>query len=153
MRHNWQRALPILCWLVWMGLIFHFSSVDWGGPHTASLLEALLAGWLPSLAQNLTPAQIETLNFIVRKLAHFIEYSILMLMGYWAFGRGFGYARQPALRWAIATSITYAVLDELHQLTVPGRTGNGIDVLIDSAGVLTVAWLIRRRWSRPDASG
>jgi len=147
-----KRAVPILCWLLWMGLIFHFSSVDWSGERTASLLEAVLASWFPALAQKLTESQVEALNFAVRKLAHFTEYGVLMLLGYWAFLRGLGYAPQPALRWAVLTSIVYAMLDELHQLHVPGRTGNGADVLIDAAGVLFVAWLIRRRWSRLGAS-
>ncbi len=147
-----KRLVPLLLWLLWMGLIFHFSSVDWSGQRTGSLLEALLAQWFPSLAQRLTESQLEALNFVVRKLAHFTEYGILMLLGYWAFGRGLGYAPQPAWRYAIWTSIAYAIFDELHQLTVPGRTGNGLDVLIDAAGVLFVAYLIRRRWSRLGAS-
>jgi len=147
-----KRVVPILGWLIWMGLIFHFSSVEWSSVRTASLLEAMLASWFPTLAQAFTEQQMEMLNFVVRKIAHFTEYSVLMLLGYWAFGRGLGFAPQPAHRWAIATSIAYAMLDELHQLTVPGRTGNGIDVLIDAAGVLFTAWLIKRRWSRPDAS-
>ena len=147
-----KRLVPLLLWLLWMGLIFHFSSVDWSGQRTASLLEALLAGWFPTLAKQLTQSQMEMLNFVVRKLAHFTEYGILMLLGYWAFGRGLGYAPQPAWRFAIWTSLAYAVFDELYQRTVPGRTGSVVDVLIDAAGVLFVAYLIRRRWSRPGAS-
>jgi VanZ family protein len=135
-----------------MGLIFYFSSVDWGGQRTASMLETLLAGWFPTLAKQLTQSQMEMLNFVVRKLAHFTEFGILMLLGYWAFGRGLGYACQPAWRFAIWTSIAYALFDELYQLTVPGRTGSVVDVLIDAAGVLFVAYLIRRRWSRLGAS-
>ncbi len=147
-----RRLIPIVCYLLWMGLIFHFSSVDWSGQRTASLLEAVLMHWFPALAQRLTESQMEALNFAVRKLAHFTEYAILMLLGYWAFGRGLGCARQPALRWAIVTSLLYAIVDETHQYFVPGRTANGADVLIDALGVLTAAWLIRRRWSRPDAA-
>ncbi|MEN3000418.1 MAG: VanZ family protein [Armatimonadota bacterium] len=147
-----KRILPILCWLFWMGLIFRFSSIDWSGQRTASLLEVVLASWFPAIAQRLTESQLEALNFAVRKLAHFVEFGILMLLGYWAFLRGFGCAPRPALRWAIGTSIAYAVLDELRQLTVPGRMGSAVDVLIDTAGVLFVAWLIKRRWSRPGAS-
>ena len=40
----------------------------------------------------------------------------------------------------------YAVLDELHQLDVDGRSGQWMDVLIDSGGVilgvLFISWLI-----------
>lgn len=147
-----MRVVPILCWLLWMGLIFHFSSVSWSGQRTVSLLEVIIASWLPSLAQRLSESQLETLNFIVRKLAHFTEYSVLMLLGYWAFLRGWGFSPRPALLWAIVSSILYAMSDELHQRFVPGRTGNSVDVFIDAAGVLFVAWLIRRRWSRPVAS-
>jgi VanZ family protein len=147
-----KRLVPLILWLLWMGLIFHFSSKEWSGEHTASLLEALLAQWFPSLAHKLTQSQLEALNFAVRKLAHFTEYGILMLLGYWAFGRGWGHTPPSAWRYAIWTSIAYALLDELHQLAVPGRTANALDVVIDAAGALFVAWLIRGRWSRPDAS-
>ncbi|MFN7162218.1 MAG: VanZ family protein, partial [Fimbriimonadales bacterium] len=65
--------------------------------------------------------------------------------GYWAFWRSFGMERAHALRWAIATSLLRAVIDEIHQAFVPGRTGTPVDVLIDAVGIALAAWLIRRR--------
>jgi len=52
---------------------------------------------------------------------------------------------QRALHWAVLTSLLRAVLDEIHQAFVPGRTGTPVDVLIDAAGIALAAWLIRRR--------
>ena len=40
--------------------------------------------------------------------------------------------------------ILYAITDEIHQLFIPGRNGNVVDVLIDSCGGLIgigVIWL------------
>ena len=48
------------------------------------------------------------------------------------------------LSFAIPFGIGYAITDELHQTLVDGRVGTWRDVLIDSAGALTAALLIRR---------
>jgi len=99
----------------------------------------------PQLAERLTPEQLHALNYAFRKLGHGTGYFVLTLLGYWAFRCSFGLDARPALRWAILTSLLRAVLDEIHQAFVPGRTGTPVDVLIDAAGIALAAWLIRRR--------
>ena len=42
---------------------------------------------------------------------------------------------------SIIISITYAILDEFHQLFVPGRSFTISDILTDSAGVLLASYL------------
>jgi VanZ family protein len=83
-----------------------------------------------------------TLMFVVRKLAHFSEYFALTGLWWWALRTRIGGRR--ALLPAAAIAFGYAVTDELHQTFVSGRTGTPRDVLIDAAGILTAAWLIRR---------
>ena len=73
-------------------------------------------------------------NFVIRKLLHLVEYSVLGL----AFYRG---TKRPFLSAFLA--IIYAISDEAHQTFVLGRTGKFEDVFIDSfASVLTglVLW-------------
>ena len=57
------------------------------------------------------------------------------------------------LPWLIAA--LYAASDEIHQLFVPGRSGQLSDVILDSAGALAgvaaftvLCWLINRRKAR-----
>jgi VanZ family protein len=58
-----------------------------------------------------------------------------------------------AVRWAVLTSLLRAVLDEIHQAFVPGRTGTPVDVMIDAVGIALAAWLIQRRTSPKDRRG
>lgn len=46
---------------------------------------------------------------------------------------------------ALALTLAWAVLDELHQTTVPGRFGSLTDMLLNALGaVLALAWTVRR---------
>lgn len=79
---------------------------------------------------------------LVRKAGHFGEYFLLTALWWWALRTRVGARR--ALLPAVAIAIAYAIGDEIHQTFVSGRTGTWRDVLIDSAGALTAAWLIFR---------
>jgi VanZ family protein len=51
--------------------------------------------------------------------------------------------------WVLAIGIGYAVVSELHQLGVPGRTASAMDVALDVAGLvialcLFMVWRARR---------
>ena len=76
----------------------------------------------------------------LRKLAHFTEYAVLTAL-WWRALRGLG-ARLP-LAAAMAISLGYAAGDEFHQTFVDGRRGTPVDVLIDAAGIVAAATVIR----------
>jgi VanZ family protein len=80
--------------------------------------------------------------FVIRKLAHFSEYFALTALWWWALRTQIGGRR--SLLPAVVIAFGYAITDEIHQTFVNGRIGTPRDVLIDSAGILTAAWLIRR---------
>jgi hypothetical protein len=104
----------------------------------------LLWRWLPVLAWagvifalSSVPGLATGLGFwdtVLRKLAHLVEFAIL----------GALLARALAELHAFAAGIGYAVVDEVHQLFVPGRAGTLRDVAIDAAGVLAGILLWRR---------
>ena len=79
---------------------------------------------------------IEQVQFIIRKLAHFTIYAIggILIMNY-------AYTTEKTMNRKILYSITfgggYAITDEIHQVFVPGRSGNVFDVGIDTLGVIT----------------
>lgn len=63
------------------------------------------------------------------------------------------FRKEMFLPWLIA--VLYAASDEIHQLFVPGRSGQLSDVILDSAGALAgvaaftvLCWLINRRKAR-----
>ena len=139
------RWLPATLWVGMLLLIFYFSSQAGSPENSAGWLMGLLRSIAPQLAERLTPEQLHLLNFIFRKTGHGTGYFVLTLLGYWAFRCSFGLDARPALRWAILTSLLRAILDEIHQAFVPGRTGTAVDVMIDAVGIALAAWLIHRR--------
>lgn len=92
----------------------------------------------------------EEINWILRKLAHFLLFMLLGILSALVFA-----GRNPISRkWilpAILICILYAVGDEFHQMFVLGRTASVQDVLLDSAGSITgIAWYYWRRGRRDD---
>jgi VanZ family protein len=118
MRKIARSVAPFLPALALMALIFAFSAI-------------------PSDGEDKGPIVL-----LARKLVHFAEYFLLTALWWWALRTKVGGRR--ALMPAIAIAIGYAITDELHQTLVDGRVGTWRDVLIDSAGALTAAWLIAR---------
>lgn len=106
----------------------------------------LLIFWLSSQPHPFT-LESHWLNLVVKKSAHAVGYATLALTYRWAL-----HWQRPSLRranwiaWGLA--ILYAASDEYHQTFVPGRNGNGIDVLIDTtgAGLGLGAWQWLRAW-------
>lgn len=129
-----------------MRLIFHFSTQAWSGAHTRTLIEVLLNAASPDVLKILSLQQLETLNFLIRKLSHFTEYAVLGGLGYLAFMLGLQQPQQRALWLALVCSTLYALTDEFHQVFVPGRQAMLTDVLIDALGALAVILIIKWRW-------
>jgi len=131
-----KRKTPWLLVLVWMGLIFFLSSQQAADSNQLSagitkFIMDLISGIFPGLSP-----QVQWLNHIVRKNAHFIAYFVLGLLHINALVLN-GKKSRKAFLMALAISFLYAVSDEFHQTFVPGRSGELRDVMIDTAGALT----------------
>ena len=73
------------------------------------------------------------LTFLVRKAAHISAYFVLGVLIYNLLKEYRLRVKHIALA-SIAIAMLYACTDELHQMFVPGRSGEARDVLIDTAG-------------------
>lgn len=64
----------------------------------------------------------------------------------WQWGlRGWIHNDTRRIAVALALTLAWAILDELHQTTVPGRFGSLTDILLNALGaVLALAWTVRR---------
>jgi len=137
--------------IVWMALIFYLSHQ----PATQSNeLSSGITNFIVKAVENVAPNldfDISGFNYLVRKNAHFIAYLILGVLTFNALrvsgGRG---ARSVVI--ALGICVLYAISDEVHQLFIPGRSGEVKDVLIDSAGAsvgigvsLVIARIINHR--------
>ena len=148
---RWLTLLPVLALMTG---IFCFSAQPAAASQQTSdgIVSWLLRLLEPDYAA-LDPARQAEMEHIaakiVRKGAHFAEYALLgaALLGHvlaWRSKRGLG--RPRAMAWGLGTA--YAASDELHQFFVPGRSGEFLDVLLDSAGVavgVALLWLLLRK--------
>lgn len=80
---------------------------------------------------------VDAVHPFVRKAAHFTAYALLGLSVFFSVHLLYDRLRMR-LKAVAALSVCalYACFDEIHQLFVPGRDGNFIDVLIDVSGSL-----------------
>ncbi len=86
------------------------------------------------------------LVLVLRKVAHFCEYALLLALWFRALRTRL--TVPAALASALAVSVAYAITDELHQTFVSGRFGTPRDVAIDAAGAAAAAVLILLRRER-----
>lgn len=102
--------------LLWMSLIFYFSSI-------------------PDLSPNFSK---ETMNILTSKFAHIVEYAILTLLLLRAIEHTFSLSPQALLQIIFLIAVLYAISDEYHQLFVHGREGTFRDIMIDSIGITLI---------------
>lgn len=130
-----MKKISIILVILWMVLIFYFSSMN--GVVSTSQSEGLVS-MLAKLI-NYT-GDINTLRFIVRKCAHIGEYFILGILVYNMFKY---HDVKNIVIISILICIIYACTDEIHQLFISDRTGKLIDVFIDSLGSILGIYSIR----------
>ena len=104
-------ALRWFAVIAWMALIFYLSSIPAidipPGPQAASVA------------------------------VHLLEFFVLALLLSWAINGGLKNGLHPSsLISAFIVAVFYGVLDELHQLYVPGRVTDMMDILVDAVGAL-----------------
>ena len=135
--------------IIWMSIIFLFSTDAFSGDNTGSLLWTVVSFIYPGATQEL----FDSIHFYVRKAGHFTEYAILALLLFRAFRSG---ARERwRLLWGLSSlliAFLYASLDEFHQTFTRRRTGSVYDSLIDTSGAATalvLSWFLSHRAAEP----
>ena len=95
----------------------------------------------------------DLLTFLVRKAAHIGAYFILGILIFNLL-KEYNLAVKKIIFISIGIAILYACSDEIHQMFVPGRSGEVRDVLIDTAGaavgVVVYTALSSRFYKKPE---
>lgn len=130
----WLAAL-----VLWVAFVWGHSLVS--GPHSSSESRFFVELLRPvfALAGVSDP---DLMSFVVRKCAHFSEYTILGAIA-WGNVRAWRERAGRRSRAFLALSAFVPFVDEAIQLLVPGRAGMFRDVLIDLSG-LAVGVLVAR---------
>ena len=145
--------------VLWMAVIFSFSAQS--GEQSAQLsgdtIRVISTMVIPHFQEQPESVQLDliaSLQFVIRKAAHFSVYLILGVLVMVALGQ---HTRNTKVRILLAQAICtlYAASDEFHQLFIDGRGAQIQDVLIDSVGALTgialvffVGFVVQRRKHR-----
>lgn len=132
----------ILTWIpavLIMAVIFFFSSKPSysSGESSMSIANMLLNAYESisdtSFEEEIRTEKLGSIDYIVRKGAHFTEYALLSA----ALALPLYVRKIRGIRLMLLTMLTavlYAASDEFHQIFVPGRSGEIRDVIIDGAG-------------------
>lgn len=123
-----KKLLKWLAFISWLVVIFLFSNQ----PHSGDVTHDIIGNLIPNLK---TTNQLNTINFIIRKTAHIIEYLILTILTM-SLLKEYTKKERFIIILSIIFCFIYACTDELHQSLVPGRTSQFEDVLIDTTGSL-----------------
>lgn len=128
-----KKVYAALC-ILWMIVMFLFSAQN--AQQSSGMSDGVLVFIEQLLGLDLLHGSsflAETAQFFIRKAAHMGEYAVLAMLLY-------AYMRQTKLShpllMALAGAVLYACSDEIHQLFVPGRSGQLRDVGIDALGAL-----------------
>ncbi len=105
--------------IIWVSIIFYFSSIP-GLRYSKSAVEEI----------------------ILRKGAHFVEFSILVILLWRIFYLAHNIKIKKAYWSALLLAIAYSISDEFHQSLVLGRAGKIIDVIFDSFSIIFSAEII-----------
>ena len=141
---TWIRVLTTAATLCVMVMIFAFSMQDADrSDHTSGFIsKAIISVFYPDYDTQTPEKQREiydSVQFAVRKCAHFSEYTLLGFMLRLCLESWVGHRmkkRYALMMPAFIGGALYAVTDECHQLMIDGRSGQWTDVLLDSCGVL-----------------
>ena len=126
--------LPLI---VWMVVVFFFSTDTFSAANTAGIIKSILAFLFPSM----TSLQLDFWHGVIRKVGHVTEYSILALLAWRAFVVHPRVGLKPRLS-AAAFVLAFALSDEFHQMFVASRTGSLLDVGYDFVGGAIVLILL-----------
>jgi VanZ family protein len=131
-------------------LIFSFSEQD---GETSSSLSMTISRKCAEILEALqrehwTDAYRESLALYfehpIRKLAHFCEYACMgvLIFGIWSPHKALRPFPKKWFRIEVLWLFLSAAADEIHQLFIPGRSGQFADVLLDTAGGVTGFFVI-----------
>lgn len=145
-----KKVIKLILIILWMGVIFSFSSDD-ADQSTIKSDGVIIKITETALNKKLSDKEKKeyTTKYIVpvRKSAHFTLYFILGILVF-LFVKDFTVISYKVVLISVIVVLLYSISDEVHQLFVPGRSGEVLDVMIDTMGGFiscNILYLIYRR--------
>lgn len=122
--------------ILWMMLIFWFSNQ--GGELSGEMSDGFISEIISVIEKvgniSLDNDKIITMFVLpIRKLAHFSLYFVLGIL-WMSLLKEYNISLSKQVIYSILFCYIYACSDEIHQLFIPGRSGNLFDTIIDILG-------------------
>ena len=140
-----KRIIFLIILLISLITIYNFSAQDGelSGTISKRVTEFIIEiiSKIKNIDNNTKNYYINILHPIIRKLAHFGVYTVV---GFSTMGFMCTFNMKNILKCLVSFSIgsCYAIMDELHQSFIPGRTSSIFDVAIDSLGTLAGIFIL-----------
>ncbi|WP_027088481.1 VanZ family protein [Thomasclavelia saccharogumia] len=131
--------IPAILWMIFIFIMSHTNGND-SSNQSNFFVEIIL---------KFINIDRSILALLIRKTAHMSEYALLLFFIYYGFKKTITY--QYTLLLSLLITFLYACSDEFHQLFIPGRSGQFVDVLIDTAGgafMLLIIYLWQKKANR-----
>ena len=146
-----KKYLKPIVLILWMGLIFYLSAQP---AKNSTLQTNIVVDIIYKIYSNIFNDKVDFITFNsflfkpVRKIAHFLEYTVLGMLAYINFK---DLTKKNTIVISIVFSVLYAISDEIHQMFVPGRYCALLDMFIDACGAtlgIILIHLIITRWRK-----
>lgn len=154
-KENIWLIISILLVIIWMVSVFKLSGEvsEVSGNRSGGVISSIIKMFNSDISEEKLDNLTKELQPIIRKIAHFLLYSLGGFLIYnliYIILRKYGYIKNIVI--SILCGVFYAITDEIHQLFVPGRSGEIRDVFIDTLGVifgtlmyyLIISFLVKR---------
>ena len=102
--------------------------------------------WLFSGFVALEPAQLNMINFYVRKTGHVLAYGLMYFFWFRAFRGHADCGPWRACLWSLGCCLFYSSMDEGRQWFYPSRTASIGDVILDMSGASLAALITAAVW-------
>ena len=140
---DWSTTFAPL--ILWIGVIAFLSSSNASMAETSRLIEPILKYLFP----NATAETLHAIHVVIRKLAHFTEYSLLAFFAVRAVAASLNIRCQMRYILPLVLVVIVASADEINQSFDVARTGLSSDALLDiasGASAIAIFWLMK--WPR-----
>lgn len=133
-------GILVILWMISVFLFSNQASVE-STTTSGNFITHFVTFFNSYLSEEKIQEIVNILQPIVRKLAHFSLYTlggILIATFFYTLKSKVVYVKS----YSIALGSIYACTDEIHQLYVPGRSGEIRDILIDTVGIIFGVFIV-----------
>ena len=133
----WRKPNFLYYWLppvLWGLAVLSLSGDAGSDTNTRHLLQ-----WLLSWLVDLEPAQIDLINFFLRKTGHVLAYGCMYFLWFRAFREHASYGSWRACFWSLGFCLLFSSIDEGRQWLYASRGASISDVILDMSGASLAA--------------